>query len=40
MMIAGHAMSMGYTVVTNNVKGSSRVPDLKIENRAERQYKI
>ena len=35
MMIAGHAMSMGYTVVTNNVKEFSRVPDLKIENWAE-----
>ena len=35
MMIAGHAMSMGYAVVTNNVKEFSRVPDLKIENWAE-----
>ena len=35
MMIAGHAMSMGYTVVTNNVKEFSRVPDLKIENWVE-----
>ena len=35
MMIAGHAMSMGDTVVTNNVKEFSRVPDLKIENWAE-----
>ena len=35
MMIAGHAMSMGYTVVTNNVKEFSRVPDLRIENWAE-----
>ena len=34
-MIAGHAMSMGCTVVTNNVKEFSRVPDLKIENWAE-----
>ena len=32
MMIAGHAMSMGYTLVTNNVKEFSRVPDLKTEN--------
>ena len=32
MMIAGHAMSMGYTVVTNNVKEFSGIPDLKIEN--------
>ena len=35
MMIAGHAMSMGYTVVTNNVKEFTRVPYLKIENWAE-----
>ena len=35
MMIAGHAMSHGYTVVTNNVKEFSRVPHLKIENWAE-----
>jgi len=35
MMIAGHAQSHGYTVVTNNVKEFSRVMDLKIENWAE-----
>lgn len=35
MMIAGHAMSMGNTVVTNNVKEFTRVPYLKIENWAE-----
>ena len=35
MMIAGHAQSLGYTVVTNNVKEFSRVPALKIENWAE-----
>ena len=35
MMIAGHAQSLGYTVVTNNVKEFSRVADLKIENWAE-----
>ena len=35
MMIAGHAQSLGYTVVTNNVKEFSRVMDLKIENWAE-----
>ena len=35
MMIAGHAQSRGYTVVTNNVKEFSRVNDLKIENWAE-----
>ena len=35
MMIAGHAQSLGYTVVTNNVKEFSKVQDLKIENWAE-----
>ena len=35
MMIAGHAQSLGYTVVTNNVKEFSRVKNLKIENWAE-----
>ena len=35
MMIAGHARSLGYTVVTNNVKEFKRVNDLKIENWAE-----
>jgi len=35
MMIAGHALSRGYTVVTNNVKEFSRVSNLKIENWAE-----
>lgn len=35
MMIAGHAQSLGYTVVTNKVKEFSRVMDLKIENWAE-----
>lgn len=35
MMIAGHAMSKGYTVVTNNVKEFSKVPGLKIDNWAE-----
>ena len=34
MMTAGHAMSKGYTVVTNNVKEFSRIPDLKIEDWA------
>jgi tRNA(fMet)-specific endonuclease VapC len=34
MMIAGHAQSLGYTVVTNNVKEFSRVTDLRIENWA------
>jgi len=35
MMIAGHAQSLGYTVVTNKVKEFSKVQDLKIENWAE-----
>ena len=35
MMIAGHAQSLGYTVVTNNVKEFSRVSALRIENWAE-----
>ena len=35
MMIAGHAKSLGYTVVTNNVKEFKRVSDLIIENWAE-----
>ena len=35
MMIAGHAQSLGYTVVTNNVKEFSRVSALKIEKWAE-----
>ena len=34
MMIAGHAQSRGYTVVTNNEKEFSRVSNLKIENWA------
>ena len=32
MMIAAHAQSLGYTVVTNNVKEFSRVNALQIEN--------
>ena len=35
MMIAGHGQSLGYTVVTNNVKEFSRVGALRIENWAE-----
>ncbi len=35
MMIAGHAMAVGCTVVTNNGKEFSRVRDLRIENWAE-----
>ena len=32
MMITAHAQSLGYTVVTNNVKEFSRVSALRIEN--------
>ena len=35
MMIAGHAKSLGYTVVTNNTKEFMRVNGLKLENWAE-----
>lgn len=35
MMIAGHAKSLGYTVVTNNTKEFVRIKDLMIENWAE-----
>ncbi len=35
MMIAGHANSLGYTVITNNTKEFMRVNGLKIENWAE-----
>ena len=35
MMIAGHAQSLGYIVVTNNVKEFKRVSNLKIKNWAE-----
>ena len=35
MMIAGHGQSLGYTIVTNNVKEFSRVTALRIENWAE-----
>ena len=35
MMIAGHAMALGYTVVTNNTKEFKRVNGLKLENWAE-----
>ena len=31
-MIAGHAMSLGYTVVTNNTRELSRVTDLNLED--------
>ena len=35
MMIAGHAKSLGYTIVTNNIKEFKRVKDLKHENWTE-----
>ena len=35
MMIAGHAKSLGYTIVTNNTKEFMRVIGLRIENWAE-----
>ena len=35
MMIAGHAMALGYTVVTNNTKEFERVKGLKLENWSE-----
>ena len=35
MMIAGHAMALGYTVVTNNTKEFERVKGLKHENWTE-----
>lgn len=35
MMIAGHAKSLGYTVVTNNTREFERVKDLQLENWAE-----
>lgn len=35
MMIAGHAKSLGYTIVTNNTREFMRVDGLKLENWAE-----
>ena len=35
MMIAGHAMALGYIVVTNNTKEFERVKGLKLENWTE-----
>ena len=35
MMIAGHAKSLDYTVVTNNTKEFERVKGLKLENWTE-----
>jgi tRNA(fMet)-specific endonuclease VapC len=32
MMIAGHARSMGFILVTNNLKEFERVPGLRVEN--------
>ena len=40
MMIAGHAKSLGYTIVTNNTKEFMRVSGLLIENWAEEQNKV
>ena len=34
MMIAGHAKSLEYTIVTNNIKVFSRVSGLNVENWA------
>lgn len=36
MVIAGHAISEGLTVVTDNLKHFNRVPGLKVENWMER----
>ena len=35
MMIAAHAKSLAYTVVTNNIKEFKRIKGLKLENWAE-----
>ena len=32
MMIAGHARSLGYTVVTNSIKEFERIDGLRLEN--------
>ena len=34
-MIAGHALSLGYTLVTNNTKEFERITDLPLENWSE-----
>lgn len=34
MLIAGHALAEGLTLVTNNVREFERVPDLQLENWA------
>jgi tRNA(fMet)-specific endonuclease VapC len=33
-MIAAHALSLGVTLVTNNIREFSRVQDLRLENWA------
>jgi PIN domain nuclease of toxin-antitoxin system len=35
MLIAAHAMSLGVTLVTNNIREFSRIPKLSLENWAE-----
>lgn len=37
MLIAAHALSLAYTLVTNNEKEFMRVPGLKLENWASRK---
>lgn len=32
MLIAAHAMSLDMVLVTNNIKGFSRITELKLEN--------
>lgn len=34
ILIAAHALSLGYTVVTNNTREFNRVPGLRVENWA------
>ena len=36
MVIAGHALSEGLTVVTDNIKHFENMPDIKVENWMER----
>ena len=40
MVIAGHAMSEGLTVVTDNLKHFGRIPGLNVENWVERDNNI
>jgi tRNA(fMet)-specific endonuclease VapC len=35
-LIAAHALSLGVTLVTNNIREFSRVPELKLENWADK----